>query len=130
MQARSTEIGNSYSVTKVLFLSRPCSVGCFLCQLDSNHRPHSLKGQCYISSTLEFQAETKRPCRVWGKYLCFACGSSRWLIHHHLDEVSTYIPTKDLYFFLVLNGKEDVKQRSCPSQRHVVFKSSGCCVGR
>lgn len=36
----------------------------------------------------------------------------------------TYTPTKDLYFLLVLKGQEKVKQSPCPTQKHVVFKSS------
>lgn len=68
--------------------------------------------------------------RSWFGRNTSASGSNRWLIRNHLAEVRTYTPTKDLYFFLVLQGQDNVKQRPCPSQRHVVFKSSGGCVGR
>lgn len=59
----------------------------------------------------------------WSGQRTFARGNNRWLWMKGR-------PTKDLYFFLVLKEQEKVKQRLCPSQRHVVFKSSGGCVGR
>lgn len=66
----------------------------------------------------------------WSGQNISASGSNMWLIHHCLDWVRTYTATRNLHFFLVLKGQEKLKQRPCPSQRHIVFKSRDYCVGR